>query len=86
MNELVNVLIARSRSLLPQEGALAINRRHRRMLEECTANLLDAKATSDPLISSEALRLARMSLDRITGRAGVEEMLDALFGRFCIGK
>ena len=26
------------------------------------------------------------ALDRITGKAGVEDMLDALFGRFCIGK
>jgi len=30
--------------------------------------------------------LARQALDRITGRAGVEDMLGALFGRFCIGK
>ena len=29
---------------------------------------------------------ARTALDRVTGRAGVEDMLDALFGRFCIGK
>jgi tRNA modification GTPase len=40
----------------------------------------------DLLIAAEALRLARQSLDRITGRAGVEDMLDALFGSFCIGK
>ena len=38
------------------------------------------------LIAAEALRQARMELDRVTGRAGVEDMLDALFGRFCIGK
>jgi len=29
---------------------------------------------------------ARAALDRVTGKAGVEDMLDALFGRFCIGK
>jgi tRNA modification GTPase len=38
------------------------------------------------LIAAEALRHARVSLDRVTGRAGVEDMLDALFGRFCVGK
>jgi tRNA modification GTPase len=32
------------------------------------------------------LRAARTALDRVTGKAGVEDMLDALFGRFCIGK
>ena len=29
---------------------------------------------------------ARVAFDRITGRAGVEDLLDALFGRFCLGK
>ena len=29
---------------------------------------------------------ARESFDQITGRAGVDDMLDALFGRFCLGK
>jgi tRNA modification GTPase len=38
------------------------------------------------LIAAEGLRQARIELDRVTGRAGVEDMLDALFGRFCIGK
>jgi tRNA modification GTPase len=38
------------------------------------------------LITSELLRQARTELDRITGHAGVEDMLDSLFGRFCIGK
>ena len=46
----------------------------------------EAKRTADLLIAAEALRQARVALDRITGRAGVEDMLDALFGRFCIGK
>ena len=35
---------------------------------------------------AESLRLARAGLDALTGRAGTEDMLDALFGRFCIGK
>ena len=26
------------------------------------------------------------AFDRLTGRAGVEDLLDALFGRFCLGK
>ena len=35
---------------------------------------------------SENLRSARRALDRLVGRDSTEEMLDALFGRFCIGK
>jgi tRNA modification GTPase len=37
-------------------------------------------------VSAEHLRRARAALDRLTGRAGVEDMLDALFGTFCVGK
>jgi tRNA modification GTPase len=55
-------------------------------LGECIAWLGEAEQAIDPLIIAEALRQARAALDRVTGRAGVEDMLDALFGRFCIGK
>ena len=45
-----------------------------------------SRESRDLILLAERLRLASGALDRITGRAGVEEMLDALFGRFCIGK
>jgi tRNA modification GTPase len=38
------------------------------------------------LIAAEHLRAARHALDQLLGRVGAEDMLDALFGRFCIGK
>jgi tRNA modification GTPase len=38
------------------------------------------------VLVAENLRLARGAFDRLTGRAGVEAVLDALFGRFCLGK
>jgi tRNA modification GTPase len=41
---------------------------------------------ADLTLFAESLRAGRRALDRVTGRAGVEDMLDALFGRFCIGK
>jgi tRNA modification GTPase len=86
MEKLVAMLIARSRGLLPQEGEVAINARHRAAIEACAAFLREAAGSHDPLIASELLRLARSELDRITGASGVEDMLDALFGTFCIGK
>lgn len=86
MQALVDLLIARARALLPGEGEISMNARHRAALSETLSYLDEAAAATDPLIAAEALRLARLSLDRITGRAGVEEMLDALFGTFCIGK
>lgn len=86
LDELARILIQRSGRLLPAAGEAALNRRHRTALAQCRKSLVEAETIADPLIAAEALRLARRSLDRITGNAGVEDMLDALFGRFCIGK
>jgi tRNA modification GTPase len=41
---------------------------------------------TDSLLVAEGLRRGRLALDRLIGRATTEDMLDALFGRFCIGK
>lgn len=86
MDSLIDMLVKRGRDLLPQEGEVAIRQRHRDLLSDCLAHLQEARTAHDPLVVSELLRRARITLDRITGRAGVEDMLDALFGRFCIGK
>ena len=42
--------------------------------------------SSVPELLAEDLRLALVALGRITGRVGVEDMLDKLFAEFCIGK
>ena len=84
--DLIATLIERAKDLLPVEGEVAINARHRGALRECEAHLADARFAHDPLIIAEGLRLALRSLDQLTGKAGVEDMLDALFGAFCIGK
>jgi len=82
---LARLLIQHSDSLLPGQGEVALNRRHRAALQQALDALNDPRF-DDVLIVAEALRQARRALDRISGRAGVEDMLDALFGRFCIGK
>jgi len=86
IDALLAFLVERSRALLPAAGEVAINARHRAALAECRQWLAEAQGASDLLIVAEALRQARAALDRVTGRAGVEDMLDALFERFCIGK
>ncbi len=84
--ELRSEVITRATALLPQPGALALNTRHRAILEGVQGELVAAKDATDLLITAEHLRTARMRLDAVTGKAGVEDMLDALFGAFCIGK
>jgi tRNA modification GTPase len=86
LDELTHLLIERSRQLLPREGEVALNARHREALARAEHSLTDAAEQADLLIVAEALRHGLAALDRLTGRAGVEDMLDALFGRFCIGK
>jgi tRNA modification GTPase len=86
MQALIDLLVQRARALLPGETDVALHARHRQAIGECLAQLRAASMAEDFLIAGEALRLARMSLDRLTGRAGVEDMLDHLFGQFCIGK
>ncbi len=86
MEQLAHALITRTRNLLPHEGEAALNARHRRVIGAACESLGECAAIRDFLLKAEALRRARIELDRVTGRAGVENMLDALFGRFCVGK
>ncbi len=70
-------------------AAPAITRaRHRQALEDChgaLARFEQARAGGVEL-AAEELRLAARALGRITGRVGVEDVLDVVFRDFCIGK
>jgi tRNA modification GTPase len=83
---LVASLGERAARLMPLEGEAALNARHRLLIEECRTALCEAMVEPDPLIIAESLRNARRALDRVTGKAGVEDMLDRLFASLCIGK
>lgn len=72
--------------LLPPLDQLALNRRQCELAASAGAALERAASQHDLLLLAEELRSARRALDAITGKAGVEAMLDALFARFCIGK
>jgi tRNA modification GTPase len=86
IDPLRTAILTRARALLPKPGSLALNARHRAILRDVHCELCAAAATRDGLIIAEHLRQARNRLDALTGRSGVEDMLDALFGAFCIGK
>ena len=89
MDELHRLIVDMARTLLPREGEAALRQRQRAALAEARDWLRvdpGSREARDLILLAERLRLASTSLDRITGRAGVEDMLDTLFGRFCIGK
>jgi tRNA modification GTPase len=86
MDELRRALVDRARAAMPKPGELALGRRQRESICAAADALAAALSIRDPLVVAEHLRTARTAFDRLTGRAATEDMLDALFGSFCIGK
>ena len=86
MSEIKSELLELARKAMPKPGEAALNARQHGLLLEGHEALGEAQISSDPLLVAECLRRARVAFDRLIGRATTEDMLDALFGRFCIGK
>ena len=82
---LLSEIIAKAATLLPPPDRLSLNRRQRSLLFEAVRSL-EPVSSRDVVIAAEALRAALDVIDRITGRRSTEDVLDALFGRFCLGK
>ncbi|MBX6744395.1 MAG: tRNA uridine-5-carboxymethylaminomethyl(34) synthesis GTPase MnmE, partial [Acetobacteraceae bacterium] len=77
--------MAAARAGLTAEAPLT-RPRHRAALQETVGWLAELPEAALPELRAEALRAALRSLGRITGRVGVEAVLDRIFGEFCIGK
>ncbi len=87
VDQLIEALTARVSALLADAGAPPPTRaRHRDALARCLAGLAAAIEAPEPELAAEDLRHAADALGRITGRTDIEEMLDAVFRDFCIGK
>jgi tRNA modification GTPase len=79
-------LIETARHAMPRPGDAALNARQHAFLTDAELALRATRHETDPLLVAECLRRARVAFDGLVGRATTEDMLDALFGRFCIGK
>jgi tRNA modification GTPase len=84
--ELWQGLCAEARQAMGGLGGRALAKRQRELIAEAADALDECGEGRDLLVVGEHLRLARSAFDHLTGRAATEDMLDALFGRFCIGK
>ncbi len=76
-------------ALVDGEGAVVTRIRHRAALEAAQRHLGrigPAGQGSDFELVAEDLRAAADALAGLVGRIGTEEVLGAIFGRFCIGK
>ena len=79
-------LVEAARALLPRPGEAGLTARQHHLLADAASALVEAQTLHDPLLIAECLRATRAAFDQLLGRATTEDMLDALFGRFCIGK
>jgi tRNA modification GTPase len=87
LDTLLETLTARVSALLAARGSPPPTRaRHREALTRCLAALAAAQTADLPELAAEDLRRAADELGRITGRIDIEDMLDAIFRDFCIGK
>jgi tRNA modification GTPase len=68
------------------EAPVLTRARHRQALSEAAEALARAHAASAPEFSAEYIRQALHNLGRVTGRVDLDELLDAVFRDFCIGK
>ncbi len=73
-------------AIRPTEPPLLTHARHRDAFIDAAAALSDAAATDDFVLRAEGLRHAAHAFGRIAGRVGVDDVLDRIFSRFCIGK
>jgi tRNA modification GTPase len=68
------------------EAPVLTRARHRAALTEAAAELRAGMDAPLPELAAEGYRAALRALGRLTGRVEVEQVLDAVFGKFCIGK
>ena len=88
IDELCEEIATRARAMLGDgSSALVIRERHRDAIDAARDFIAAALAPGRPLeLVAEEIRLAARSLERIVGAIDVEQVLDVVFSRFCIGK
>lgn len=86
-SELLKKLEEKILELTPnQTSPLITQERYRTSLQECVKNLQSFSLQKNIELAAEDLRLTAREIGKIIGDVGVENILDAIFSRFCIGK
>lgn len=87
----INSLINKVNNCIASEftgnsSALITRQRYREVLNDVFKNLNDFNLNKSIELAAEDIRLAARNIGKITGRIEVDEILDKIFGSFCIGK
>lgn len=75
-----------SQKFTSNSNLLITRTRYREALQETLDNLENFNLHKEIELSAEDIRLASRGLGKITGQIEVDEILDKIFGTFCIGK
>lgn len=87
VTQLRSLLARNARWISDQAGPPPLTRsRHRAAIERAWCGLSRAQGASLPELRAEELRLGLRAIGELTGSVGVEDLLDTIFGQFCIGK
>ncbi|WP_294196463.1 tRNA uridine-5-carboxymethylaminomethyl(34) synthesis GTPase MnmE [uncultured Sphingomonas sp.] len=78
-------LLAMRAEVAAGSGTTALHQRQRDLIATAARELAHVD-DQDALLDAERIRVANKCLAAILGRDATEAMLDALFGRFCLGK
>ncbi|MCL2567045.1 MAG: tRNA uridine-5-carboxymethylaminomethyl(34) synthesis GTPase MnmE [Alphaproteobacteria bacterium] len=69
------------------ENPIVLQERHNEIMQHCLNELqLALENNYDTIICAFHLRAALNNIGKILGKTDIEEILDIIFGRFCIGK
>ncbi len=88
LEELFEAILLRAKQRLGDgSSSFLLRQRHRDAVREASAVLKEALDGGKSLeLIADDIRLAGRALGRITGAVDVENVLDVIFGQFCIGK
>lgn len=90
-NEGIDALLSKVLDIVKENfavssGAIITRERYRELLNETLDCLEKFSLNKDIELAAEDIRLAVRSIGKIVGKVEVEEILDRIFGDFCIGK
>jgi tRNA modification GTPase len=86
MDDLVSAIADRVGRMLGGAPPVVTRARHREALAATLDALTRVQQDGEAALLAEDLRLALGLIGRISGRVGVEDLLDVIFRDFCIGK
>ena len=89
INDLIKKIVNHLNLMMPKESALLTQKRHVNAVEraiDALNDLLLIDINISPELASEDLRIVAKEIGNITNVIDVEDILDDIFNRFCIGK